>query len=47
MSFTPMNFVSNLIYVFKGELGLFFALGIIALSTIVLNKIFTDKDEKE
>ena len=33
--------------VFKGELGLFFALGTIALSTIVLNKIFRDKDEKE
>ncbi len=43
MSFTPMNFLNNLIYIFKGEVGLFFALGIIALSTIVLNKVFTTK----
>ncbi len=39
MNFNPMNFVNNLQYLLKGELGLFFALGIIALSTIVLNKI--------
>ena len=39
MNFNPMNFVNNLQYLVKGELGLFFALGIIALSTIVLNKI--------
>ena len=43
MSFTPMNFVKNLIYIVKGEVGLFFALGVIALSTIVLNKVFTTK----
>jgi hypothetical protein len=43
MDFTPMNFVINLPYILKGELGLFFALGIIALSTIVLNKVFTSK----
>ena len=40
MNFTPENFVNNLQYLLKGELGLFFALGIIALSTIILNKIF-------
>ncbi len=44
MNFTPINFFNNLIYIFKGELGLFFALGIIALSTIALNRIFTEKD---
>lgn len=43
MNFTPINFFNNLIYIVKGELGLFFALGIIALSTIVLNKVFTEK----
>ena len=43
MSFTPMNFVKNLIYIVKGEVGLFFALGVIALSTIVLNRYFSDK----
>lgn len=40
MNFTPENFVNNLQYLLKGELGLFFALGIIALSTIILNKVF-------
>ena len=40
MSFTPMNFIINLPYLLKGELGLFAALGLIALSTIVLNRIF-------
>ena len=43
MIFTPINFINNLIYIVKGELGLFFALGIIALSTIILNRFFTDK----
>ena len=43
MAFTPINFVNNLVYILKGEVGLFFALGIIALSTIVLNKVFTEK----
>lgn len=43
MNFTPINFINNLIYIVKGELGLFFALGIIALSTIILNRFFTDK----
>ena len=34
-----MNFVTNFPYMLKGMLGLFIALGIIALSIIVLNKI--------
>ena len=42
MYFNPMNFVNNLIYIVKGELGLFAALGLIALSTIVLNYFFSD-----
>lgn len=42
MNFNPMNFVNNLIYIVKGELGLFAALGLIALSTIVLNRFFSD-----
>ena len=44
MNFEPMNFVYNLKYIAMGELGLFIALGLIALSTIVLNKFFTTKD---
>ena len=42
MYFNPMNFITNLIYIVKGELGLFAALGLIALSTIVLNHFFSE-----
>ena len=41
-NFNPDNFIINLPYILKGELGTFVALGVIALSTIVLNKIFHD-----
>ena len=47
MEFTPMNFVYNLIYILKGELGTFTALGTIALSTIILNKIMEKKTRNE
>ena len=47
MEFTPMNFIYNLIYIVKGELGTFAALGTIALSTIILNKIMEKKTNKE
>ena len=40
MNFNPLNFVNNLPYILKGEVGLFAALGLIALSTIILNKVF-------
>ena len=33
------NFVTNLPYLLKGMIGLFAALGIIALSIILLNKL--------
>lgn len=46
MNFTPMNFIYNLIYVLKGELGTFFALGVIALSTVIMNKV-TEKNNKD
>ena len=36
--FEPMNFVTNIPYMLKGMLGLFIALGIIALAIIILNK---------
>ncbi len=42
MNFTPMNFVMNLPYLVKGMLGLFVALGIIALSILLLNRLFED-----
>jgi len=39
MSFNPMNFVANLPYLLKGMLGLFIALGSIALTTVALNAL--------
>ena len=45
MDFTPMNFVYNLVYLLKGELGLFAALGMIALSTIILNRLTTNNEK--
>lgn len=39
MKINVSNFVSNIPYMLKGMLGLFVALGIIALSIIVLNKL--------
>ena len=37
------NFVLNIPYMLKGMLGLFIALGIIALSIILLNKLSEKK----
>lgn len=37
------NFVTNIPYMLKGMLGLFLALGIIALSIILLNKLSEKK----
>ena len=37
------NFVANIPYMLKGMLGLFLALGIIALSIILLNKLSEKK----
>ncbi|MBQ1300991.1 MAG: hypothetical protein IKE78_07070 [Erysipelotrichaceae bacterium] len=45
MEFTPMNFVYNLVYILKGELGTFVALGTIALATMFLNKL-SEKKQK-
>ena len=39
MKINVSSFVSNIPYMLKGMLGLFVALGIIALSIIVLNKL--------
>ncbi len=44
MQFSPDNFIFNLPYLLKGELGLFSALGIIALSVIVLNRLFKGEE---
>ena len=46
MDFTPMNFVKNLPYILKGELGTFIVLGVIALSVVILNKISHGDDDQ-
>ncbi|MBQ6653928.1 MAG: hypothetical protein IJM79_00160 [Erysipelotrichaceae bacterium] len=45
MTFDPMKFVENLPYILKGELGTFIALGIIALSVVILNKVSHGDDD--
>ncbi len=46
MDFTPMNFVKNLPYILKGELGTFIVLGVIALSVVILNKLTHGDDDQ-
>ena len=41
--FEPANFVTNLRYMGIGMLVIFAVIGIIALSTVVINKIFSEK----
>ncbi len=41
--FEPMNFISNLKYMLSGMIAIFIVIGIIALATILINKIFTKK----
>ncbi len=43
MDIIPKNFIDNLQYILKGEAGLFIALGLIALSTIILNGLFDNR----
>lgn len=45
MNFEPMNFVKNLKYMGLGMLGIFVAIGVIALSIIILNTISNKKDK--
>ena len=41
--FKPVEFINNVPYMLKGMFGLFIALGIIALTTIALNKLTEKK----
>lgn len=45
MKFDPMNFVRNLKYMGLGMLGIFVAIGVIALSIIILNAISNRKEK--
>ena len=41
--FEPGNFVENLKYMGIGMLVIFAVIGVIALATVLINKIFSDK----
>ena len=42
IAFNPMNFVANLQYMGIGMLVIFMIIGIIILTTTVVNKVFSD-----
>ncbi len=42
ISFQPANFIENLKHMGVGMLVIFAVIGIIALSTVLINKIFAD-----
>ena len=43
IQFEPMNFITNLRYMGIGMLVIFAVIGVIALTTVLINKIFADK----
>ena len=45
--FEPMNFVTNLAYLAKGMLGILVVMGVIILTTVLLNKISTKKKTED
>ena len=44
--FNPMNFVSNLVYMGKGMLGIMVVMGVVIIMVTLLNKIFSSKKEQ-
>lgn len=45
MQFTPINFIKNLNYMGMGMLGIFVVIGIIILTTMLLSRITSPKDQ--
>ena len=43
IAFQPMNFITNLQYMGIGMLVIFAVIGMIALTTVLINKIFNEK----
>ncbi len=43
MSITPMNFIYNLKYLLRGELGIFAVLGIMSIAIIIMNKVYDSR----
>ena len=44
--FEPMNFVTNLTYLAKGMIGILVVMGIIILTTMLLNKLASKKKKE-
>ena len=47
MTFEPMNFVNNLIYLAAGMIGIFLVMGVIILFTYLLNKLLSKKSDDQ
>ncbi|MBE6566045.1 MAG: oxaloacetate decarboxylase [Ruminococcaceae bacterium] len=45
--FEPMNFVTNLTYLAKGMIGILVVMGIIILTTMLLNKLASKKKKED
>lgn len=41
--FKPMEFIKNLKYMLSGMIAIFIVIGLIALITVIINKIFSKK----
>ena len=44
--FNPLAFIQNIDYLLVGMISIFIVKGVIILSTVILNKIFSDKKDK-
>jgi hypothetical protein len=47
ITFDPLNFVENLRYMGFGMLGIFVVIGLIVISTVVLNRVTAGKKNTE
>ena len=47
MTFHPYNFISSLTYMVSGMLGIFIVIGIIALITVLLNRITAPRHDDQ
>lgn len=45
--FEPLHFVENLRYMGLGMLGIFLVIGVIALLTVILNKVTEQKTDEQ
>ena len=46
MTFEPIRFVESLKYLCVGMIGIFIVIGVIVLVTLLLNKVFKEKTNK-